>query len=49
MQSVLVDEPVIHRDEIAALLFNVSDIVVLLEDIKELLREDDGEEEADRG
>jgi hypothetical protein len=49
MQSVLVADPVIYRDEVIALLFNVSDMVVLLDEIKELLGEDDGEEEADGG
>jgi hypothetical protein len=41
-------EPLIERDEIVALLFNVSDIAVTLVQIKALL-EDDGEEEADAG
>jgi hypothetical protein len=49
MQAVLVGDPVIHREEVAALLFNVSDMVLLLEEIKELLEEDDGEEEVDGG
>jgi hypothetical protein len=42
-------EPVIHRGEVVALLFNVSDIAVTLTKIQELLEEDDGEEEADDG
>jgi ABC-type hemin transport system substrate-binding protein len=49
VQAVLVADPVIHRDEVVALLFNVSEIVVALGDIKELLGDDDGEEEADGG
>ncbi len=40
-------ESLIDRDEIVALLFNVSDIVATLVRIEELLKEDDGEEEAD--
>jgi hypothetical protein len=44
-----VDEPVIQRAEVVALLFNVSDIAVTLTQIERLLREDDGEEEADEG
>ena len=43
----LVDEPVIHRAEVVALLFNVSDIASSLEQIERLLGEDDGEEEDD--
>ena len=39
-------EPLIERDEVVALLFNVSDIAVFLDNIQRLL-EDDGEEEAD--
>jgi hypothetical protein len=42
-----VAEPVIYREEVVALLFNVSDIAVALGEIQELLEEDDGEEEAD--
>jgi hypothetical protein len=38
------EEPVIERAEVVALLFNVSDIASSLE---QLLGEDDGEEEAD--
>ena len=37
----------IERDEIVALLFNVSDIAVTLSRIERLLEEDDGEEEID--
>lgn len=36
-----------ERDEIVALLFNVSEIAFQLTKIHELLEEDDGEEEAD--
>jgi len=42
-----VDEPVIERAEVVALLFNVSDIAASLEQIEQLLGEDDGEEEDD--
>ncbi len=38
-------EPLIERDEIVALLFNVSDIAAILVRIEELLEEDDSEEE----
>jgi hypothetical protein len=44
-----VPEPVIERQEVVALLFNVSDIASALERIERLLGEDDGEEEADEG
>jgi hypothetical protein len=37
----------IERDEIVALLFNVSDIAVTLTNIERLLGDDDEEEEAD--
>ena len=37
----------IEREEIVALLFNVSDIAVTLTKIESLLGGDDGEEEAD--
>jgi hypothetical protein len=41
-------DPVIERAEVAALLFNVSDIAVTLTNIEQLLgEEDNGEEEAD--
>jgi hypothetical protein len=42
-------QPVIEREEVVALLFNVSDIVAALARIERLLREDEdgGEEEAD--
>jgi hypothetical protein len=45
------DDPLIHRDEVVALLFNVSDIAAdTLENIERLLGgENDGEEEADEG
>jgi hypothetical protein len=39
----------IERNEIVALLFNVSDISVTLTRIEELLRGGDEEEEADEG
>jgi hypothetical protein len=42
-------DPLIEREEIVALLFNVSDIVSSLERIERLLEEDDGEEETDEG
>jgi hypothetical protein len=42
-----VEEPVIYREEVVALLFRVSDIAESLEHIETLLEEDDGEEEAD--
>jgi hypothetical protein len=42
-----VDDPVINRDEVVALPFNVNDIVAALKRIELLLQEDDGEEEAD--
>jgi hypothetical protein len=44
-----VTEPLIERDEIVALLFNVSDIAVHARNIDRLLGGDDGEEEADEG
>lgn len=42
-------EPLIERNEVVALLFNVSDTAVNLEAVRRLLEEDDGEEEADEG
>ena len=40
----------IERDEVVALLFNMSDIAVTLTKIERLLSEDDdGDEEADQG
>jgi hypothetical protein len=45
-----VPEVLIERDEVVALLFNVSDIAVTLTRIERLLLEDDdGQEEADQG
>jgi hypothetical protein len=45
-----VAEPVITRDEVVALLFNVSDIAVTLTSIERRLKEvDGGEEEDDEG
>jgi hypothetical protein len=41
--------PLIERDEVVALLFNVSDIVAALLRIEGWLKENDGEEEADEG
>ena len=43
------DDALIERGEIVALLFNVSDIAVTLTKIERLLGGDDGEEEADEG
>jgi len=45
----VVAQSVIEREEVVALLFNVSDIVAALERIERLLGEEDGEEEADEG
>lgn len=46
----VVTEPVIEREEVVALLFNVSDIAATVSRIERLLEEeDDGEEEADGG
>jgi hypothetical protein len=45
--SSVVDDPVIERAEVVALLCNVSDIARSLERIEQLLEEDDGEEEDD--
>jgi len=42
-----IDEELITRDEVVALLFNVSDIAASLSHVEELLGGDDGEEEAD--
>jgi hypothetical protein len=44
-----VDPPLIEREEVVALLFNVSDIATELTVIRQMLEEDDGEEEADGG
>jgi hypothetical protein len=44
-----VAEPLIAREEVVALLFNVSDIATAVARIQGLLEEDDGEEEADGG
>ena len=43
------DEDLISQREVAALLFNVSDIAASLARIEILLGGDDGEEEADEG
>lgn len=46
----LINETLIDRAEVAALLFNVSDIAVTLTKIERLLSgEENGEEEADEG
>jgi hypothetical protein len=42
-------DPVIERDEVVALLFDMSDIAVAVDKIRLLLGGDDGEEEADEG
>jgi hypothetical protein len=44
-------DPLIEREEIIALLFNVADIAASADGIESMLRgeEDDGEEEADQG
>jgi hypothetical protein len=42
------DEELITRPDVAALLFNVSDIAVTLRSIEGLLGGEDEEEEADR-
>jgi len=44
-----VPDPVIEREEVVALLFNVSDVARSLERIELLLGGDDGEEETDEG
>jgi hypothetical protein len=48
-QAVCVAEEVIDRDEVVALLFNVSDIAASLDRIRLLLEGSDGEEETDEG
>ena len=48
-EAPTVTEPVITRDEVVALLFNVADIAVSTYGIEKLLEDDDGEEEADEG
>jgi hypothetical protein len=45
----LVDENVIHREEVVGLLFGVSEIAYSLRRIEILLGGEDGEEEADEG
>lgn len=44
-----VPDPVIEREEVVALLFNVSGVARSLERIELLLGGDDGEEETDEG
>jgi hypothetical protein len=46
---VPVADALIERDEVVALLFNVSDITAAVLNIERLLSEDDGEEETDDG
>jgi hypothetical protein len=41
----LIEEAVITREEVVALLFNVSDMAASLARIERLLEEDDGEED----
>ena len=41
----LIEEDVITREEVVALLFNVSDMAASLARIERLLEEDDGEED----
>ena len=40
------DDPLIYREEVIALLFNLSTIVTTLERIESLLEDGDGEEES---
>ena len=44
-----VSEQLIERDEVVALLFNVSDIVAILLRVQTLLKGEDGEEEKSAG
>jgi len=44
-----VSEQLIERDEVVALLFNVSDIVAILLRVQTLLEGEDGEEEESEG
>ena len=46
-QPATVVDPPIEREEIVALLFNVSDLVDEVTKIRELLEDDDGKEEED--
>ncbi len=46
-EGFVVAEPVIYREEVVALLFNVSDMAVALTELNDLLRGDDGEAEDD--
>jgi hypothetical protein len=41
------EEPLIYREEVRAILIALSDIVVELGNIRELLEDTDGEEEAE--
>ena len=42
-------EPVIYREEVVRLLFTVYDMSTALGEIRDVLVEDDGEEENDEG
>jgi hypothetical protein len=44
-----VGDPLIEREEVIALLFNVSDIAETIWRIERILEEDDGEEEDHEG
>ncbi|MDX6481487.1 MAG: hypothetical protein QOG85_1997 [Gaiellaceae bacterium] len=50
-QFLGVTEPLINRDEVVSLLFNVADIATAAYNIEALLEgdDDDGEEETDEG
>jgi hypothetical protein len=48
-EACAIDENMISRDDIVALLFNVSDVARALERIEALIGGDDGEEETDEG
>ena len=48
-EAPAVAEPLITREEVVALLFNVADIAASTYGIEKLLEDDDGEEEADEG
>ena len=48
-EAPAVAEPLITRDEVVALLFNVADIAASTDRIERLLEDDDGEEETDEG
>jgi hypothetical protein len=46
MSAVPVPEPVIHREEAIGLLFNVANVVDLLTEIRDLLEDDEEEDES---